>query len=105
MPEEGVPFTAIVTISDPTSEQPVFNDMRQNLQALGTQIADIRTAARITPRVELQQIGRATRKGISNGKMGSARDRSLLPHRQSSARLCLRGIEETDSQGAVRRSG
>ncbi len=51
MPEEGVPFTAIVTISDPKDEQPVFNDMRQNLQALGTQIADIRTAARITPRV------------------------------------------------------
>lgn len=51
MPEEGVPFTAIVTISDPDDEQPVFNDMRQILQALGTQIADIRTAARITPRV------------------------------------------------------
>jgi len=51
MPDEGVPFTAIVTISDPDAEQPVFNDMRQNLQALGVQIADIRTAARITPRV------------------------------------------------------
>jgi hypothetical protein len=51
MLEEGVPFTAIVTISDPDAEKPVFNDMRQNLQALGTQIADIRTAARITPRV------------------------------------------------------
>lgn len=51
MPDEGVPFTVIVTISDPDGEQPVFNDMRQNLQALGTQIADIRTAARITPRV------------------------------------------------------
>lgn len=51
MPEEGVPFTAIVTIGDLDDEQPVFNDMRQNLQALGTQIADIRTAARITPRV------------------------------------------------------
>jgi hypothetical protein len=51
MPAEGVPFTAIVTISDPQGEQPVFNDMRQNLQALGVQIADIRTAARITPRV------------------------------------------------------
>lgn len=51
MPTEGVPFTVIVTISDPDAEQPVFNDMRQNLQALGTQIADIRTAARITPRV------------------------------------------------------
>ena len=51
MPDEGVPFTVIVTISDPDGEQPVFNDMRQSLQALGTQIADIRTAARITPRV------------------------------------------------------
>lgn len=51
MPDEGVPFTAIVTISDPDAEQPVFNDMRQSLQALGTQIADIRTAARITPRI------------------------------------------------------
>jgi hypothetical protein len=50
MPEEGVPFTAIVTISDPDSEKPVFNDMRQSLQALGAQISDIRTAARITSR-------------------------------------------------------
>ena len=48
MPEEGVPFTVIATISDPKNEQPIFNDMRQNLQPLGTQIADIRTAARIT---------------------------------------------------------
>lgn len=51
MPAGGVPFTAIITISDPDGEKPVFNDMRQNLQALGTTIADIRTAARITSRV------------------------------------------------------
>lgn len=51
MPEEGVPFTAILTISDPKSERPVFNDLRQSLRAIGTRIADIRTAARITPRV------------------------------------------------------
>lgn len=51
MPDEGVPFTAIVTISDPESDKPVFTDMRQSLQAIGTQIADIRTAARITTRV------------------------------------------------------
>jgi hypothetical protein len=51
MPEGGVPFTAILTISDPDAERPVFNDMRQSLQAIGTQIADIRTAARITPRI------------------------------------------------------
>ncbi len=51
MPEEGVPFTAVLTISDPTGDKPVFNEMRQNLQAIGAQITDIRTAARITPRV------------------------------------------------------
>jgi hypothetical protein len=51
MPEEGVPFTAILTISDPAGTKPVFNDLRQTLTALGVQIADIRTAARITPRV------------------------------------------------------
>lgn len=51
MPNGGVPFTAILTISDPEGDAPVFNDMRQNLQALGARIADIRTAVRITPRV------------------------------------------------------
>ncbi|WP_429956066.1 S8 family peptidase [Gluconobacter japonicus] len=51
IPDEGVPFTAILTISDPKRDAPVFNEMRQNLQALGVTIADIRTAARITPRV------------------------------------------------------
>jgi len=51
MPNGGVPFTAILTINDPDAEMPVFNDLRQSLQAIGTQIADIRTAARITPRV------------------------------------------------------
>jgi hypothetical protein len=51
MPAEGVPFTAILTISDPEGMRPVFNDLRQTLTALGVQIADIRTAARITPRV------------------------------------------------------
>ena len=51
MPDDGVPFTAILTISDPQGVQPVYNDLRQSLVALGVQIADIRTAARITPRV------------------------------------------------------
>ena len=50
MPDDGVPFTAILTISDPEGAQPVFNDLRQTLMALGVQIADIHTAARITPR-------------------------------------------------------
>jgi hypothetical protein len=51
MPDDVVPFTAILTISDPERAQPVFNDLRQSLLALGVQIADIRTAARITPQV------------------------------------------------------
>jgi hypothetical protein len=51
MPEEGVPFTAILTISDIGKSQPVFNEMRQTLTAIGVKVADIRTAARITPRV------------------------------------------------------
>ncbi len=51
MPELGVPFTAILTISDPDRQQPVFNDLRQSLLAYGVEIADIRTAARITQRI------------------------------------------------------
>jgi hypothetical protein len=51
MPIQGVPFTVILTISDPEGVRPVFTDLRQTLTALGVQIADIRTATRITPRV------------------------------------------------------
>lgn len=51
MPREGVPFTAILTISDPNKEKPVFNDVRQMLQSLGVQAVDIKTAARVVPRV------------------------------------------------------
>ncbi|MFN4275748.1 MAG: S8 family peptidase [Ferrovibrio sp.] len=51
VPEDGVPFTALLTISDPKGGAPVFNDMRQVLNALGVRIEDIRTAARITTRV------------------------------------------------------
>ncbi|APT60426.1 hypothetical protein RGI145_24070 (plasmid) [Roseomonas gilardii] len=51
MPEEGVPFTAVLTIADLKDAAPVFNEMRLELQRLGARIADIRTAARITTRV------------------------------------------------------
>lgn len=51
VPDSGVPFTAILTISDPAAEQPVFSDMRQSLQALGVRIEDIRTAARVATRI------------------------------------------------------
>jgi len=51
MPPEGVPFTAVLTIEDLTGDKPIFNEMRQSLQALGVQVSDIRTAARVTARV------------------------------------------------------
>lgn len=51
IPREGVPFTAILSISDPTKQKPVFNDMRQMLQSLGVRAVDIKTAARVVPRV------------------------------------------------------
>jgi hypothetical protein len=50
-PSAGVPFTVLLTISDPEGAAPVFNAMRQTLQSLGVQISDIRTAARIVARV------------------------------------------------------
>lgn len=51
LPTEGVPFTVMLTISDPDGEKPIFQEMRQTLQSAGVSIADIRTAARVTPRV------------------------------------------------------
>jgi hypothetical protein len=51
LPENGVPFTALLTISDPNGEEPVFRDMHRILTALGIETLDIRTAARIIPRV------------------------------------------------------
>lgn len=50
-PEAGVPFSVILTIADPDGTEPVFNAMRQTLQTIGVQIADIRTAARVVARV------------------------------------------------------
>ena len=50
-PSAGVPFTVLLTISDPEGTAPVFNAMRQTLQSLGVQISDIRTAARVVARV------------------------------------------------------
>lgn len=51
IPNSGVPFTALLTIADPKAEKPIFNDMRQTLTALGVETLDIKTAARIVPRV------------------------------------------------------
>ncbi len=51
MPDNGVPFTALLTISDHKKEAPVFNDVRQMLQSVGVETADIKTAARILARI------------------------------------------------------
>lgn len=51
MSDEGVPFTALLTIADLEGRRPVFNDLRQSLLASNVQIANIQTAARVTPRV------------------------------------------------------
>ena len=51
VPDDGVPFTALLTISDPAREAPVFNDMRALLTRTGVRIEDIRTAARVATRV------------------------------------------------------
>lgn len=51
LPEEGVPFSILLTIADPQKEKPIFQEMRQTLQASGISTADIRTAARVTSRV------------------------------------------------------
>ncbi|WP_439642627.1 S8 family serine peptidase [Gemmatimonas sp.] len=50
MPPEGVPFTVVLTISDPEGQAPVFNEVRQSLSGVGVQLADLQTAARITSR-------------------------------------------------------
>ena len=51
MPADGVPFSVILTIGDPDRDKPVFNEMRQALQAAGVVIADIQIAARVTSRI------------------------------------------------------
>jgi hypothetical protein len=44
--EEGIPFSAVLTISSPDDTTAIFNEMRQQLQNSGAQISDIRTALR-----------------------------------------------------------
>jgi hypothetical protein len=50
-PNGGVPFSVILIIADPRGTEPVFNTMRQALQAQGVQIADVRVAERVVARV------------------------------------------------------
>ncbi|MEA5259478.1 S8 family peptidase [Arcicella aquatica] len=51
IPPIGIPFTAILTISDSSKSKPIFNEMRQSLQSLGVKILDIKTAARVSARI------------------------------------------------------
>ena len=50
IPANGIPFTAILSISDPENGGKVFNEMRQMLQSTGVKAVDIKTAARVKPR-------------------------------------------------------
>ncbi|OIQ99453.1 subtilase family protein [mine drainage metagenome] len=50
IPKEGVPFSVVLTISDPVQNEAVFGQFRQWLLANSVNCADIRTAARILPR-------------------------------------------------------
>lgn len=43
-PVEGIPFSTVITISDRSKSGNVFNEMRQQLQADGVEMSDIRTA-------------------------------------------------------------
>jgi hypothetical protein len=42
--EAGIPFTAVLTISDPNGEEDVFAKVRRQLTAAGVQVADIQIA-------------------------------------------------------------
>ena len=48
---DGVPFAAVLTISDPKGEAPVNTDMKAAMQALGVQLSDIQVAARVRGQV------------------------------------------------------
>lgn len=48
IPQEGIPFTVILTISDDLG-LPIFNEMRQQLQSSGVNIGDVR--AEVRPRI------------------------------------------------------
>ena len=51
MPDEGVPVAVVLTISDPTGNAAVFDDMRASLVNSGLALQDIRAALRNRARV------------------------------------------------------
>lgn len=50
-PEDGIPFSVILTISDLNMVKPVFNEVRQSLGAIGVSVIDIQNATRVTSRI------------------------------------------------------
>ena len=49
-PAEGGPFAVILTLEDPSGNEPVFQEMRQWLQASKAVAQDVRTAVRLRQR-------------------------------------------------------
>lgn len=49
-PAEGVPFSVLLTLEDPDGSQPVFQEMRQWLQASLAVAQDVRAVTRLRPR-------------------------------------------------------
>lgn len=49
-PDDGVPFSILLTISDPKRATPFHDELRNQLQATGLQIADITVAHRVRAR-------------------------------------------------------
>ncbi len=49
-PAEGIPFAVLLTLEDPDGIKPIFQEMRQALQASPARAVDVRTAARLRPR-------------------------------------------------------
>lgn len=49
-PAEGVPFSLILTIDDPDSKRPVFQEVRRQLVTNRVDLHDIKTAIRLRPR-------------------------------------------------------
>ena len=48
-PAEGVPFAVLLTIEDPDGTRPIFQEVRQQLQASRAQAVDVRTVMRLRP--------------------------------------------------------
>jgi hypothetical protein len=47
LPDEGVPFSLVLTIADPAGDENVFNEIRSGLINSGAQLQDLRTAIRV----------------------------------------------------------